>query len=94
MADEISLSTLNTKLEVLIERTGHIQTDLTDIKRDNKDRDSKIGCNEKHIKTLQSEMKDNTEEIDSLRKKADGWNTINSLGVAVAAIIAWFKGGE
>ena len=43
---------------------------------------------DERIKTLESCGVKNVEKIDQLEKKVNGWNVINSLGVAIAAILA------
>lgn len=35
----------------------------------------------------------NEGDISALQKRSDGWNVINSLGVAVAGIVAFFRSG-
>lgn len=42
---------------------------------------------------IETRVGHNEDDIASLQKRSDGWNVINSLGVAVAGIIAFLKGG-
>ena len=42
---------------------------------------------------VETRVKHNEDDISSLQKRSDGWNVLNSLGVAVAGIISYFRSG-
>lgn len=73
---------INIKLALLIEQTK----DIPQIRRDVSD--IKIGMGK-----VETRVSHNESDIATLQKRSDGWNVINSLGVAAAAVIAWLRGG-
>lgn len=82
MQDEISVQLL-TEMAAIKEQTKEIpqiRKDVAEIKGDFREMKTKVERNEDDIQTLE--------------KRSDGWNVINSLGVAAAAVIAFLKGGS
>ena len=73
---------VNVKLALLIEQTKdipEIRRDVTDIKGD--------------LREMTPRVKRNENDIETLQKRSDGWNVLNSIGVFVAGLIAWLRGG-
>ena len=78
-----------------MEDTSKILAEIAVIKEQTKDipqikkdvGDIKVGMGK-----IETRVGHNEVDIGTLQKRSDGWNVINSLGVAAAAIIAFFKG--
>ena len=73
---------VNVKLALLIEQTKdipEIRRDVTDIKGD--------------LREMTPRVKRNENDIETLQKRSDGWNVLNSIGVFAAGLIAWLRGG-
>ncbi len=57
---------------------------------------SEAGCKADvngRITALEKQVGDHDERLDSLESSRNTWNLLNSVGVAIVAVIAWLRGG-
>ena len=74
----------------VLAQLAEIKTDLRHIMR-------KVDCLSSDHDTLiqvDARSKANCDDIQSLERKSDGWNFINSLAVFIASLFAYLSGGK
>jgi hypothetical protein len=65
-----------------------IMRDVNDLKNGMADFNSAQMQHDKRLVEVESCVKVQQEAVSTLKKKVEGWNVINSLGVIIAAILA------
>jgi len=75
-------NSIDVRLALLIDQTK----DIPEIK-------SSVQTIKEEVGKFQVRIERNEKDISHLEKRSDGWNIINSVGVGVAGIIAWLRGG-
>ena len=100
--DHDLLITLNAKMELVLSSLGSLTGDVSVLKtRDGRDSERMQAIqrdiadslkNANDVPALKAEMEDMKERIRKLESKSDTWNILNSLGLAVVAIVAMLFG--
>jgi len=75
--------------------TRELYTELQKQNTDRADMERRIMAKVDCVPSLMTQVNINKEEIDTLRKKSDVWNSLNSLGVMVGTAFSalWKNGG-
>lgn len=83
-----SLAILTGKVAILETRDGRDSEKMAAIQRDI----AENYANARSVPALKVEISDLKDRVDSLEKKSNAWDMINSLGVGIIAVLAWIFG--
>lgn len=83
-----SLGTLTGKVSILENRDGRDSERMSAIQKDIADSLRNAG----EVPALKVKIEDMEDRVDKLESKSNTWSILNSLGVAVVAILAWIFG--
>jgi len=78
-------------MAVLGEKIDRLSKDMQEVKREVKEANERITEHCMDAAKIETQVHDNTKEIDGLRKKSDGWNILNTIGVFGAGLLGWLK---
>ena len=83
----------NQDRELLIRLEGKVDNILEKLKDipvlEKRVRELEIDC--KELDVQKSRLENLEEDVDNLNRKSENWSIINSIGVAIAGLIAFFK---
>ena len=80
----VTLAVLGTKLDNVIDNQKRLME-----KQEKLEGAFNEHCRQASERDVQ--IRDNAEEIKELRKKSEGWNVLNTIGIFGAGLLAWFK---